>query len=145
MGTTLSTTIGWGFPLTEKDVDKLDYAYYESAGDREEYDDYDNWIEYNQGEGVWEALRKFNLWDYGSSYYYEYGPEIGDGKYYVHLKRMAKTFYGVGFTYISTLLEEFSDFKDSRATPQEMSEWNKLEQLLGHSVITGPFIETSIG
>jgi len=139
MGTTLVTTVGWGFPLTEEDVEKLDrLAYDADPKAQEEYEDFEDYQADYAGESLWGLLRDFKNWDYSSSYFYDYYPD--ENRYYVYLKRLTKTFYGVGF-------HEYPDEDEFLALSNgELQEFEKIKELLGRDDIQWDrFVQTSVG
>lgn len=116
MGTTVSTTIGVGFAIPEDILDKL------------------------PGDGLWEIFKEgdYKLIGYRSSYFYDYG----EPNAYIYVKRLTKTFYGVGF---QDLPDEFLNLSVIVLTDEEWAEIQKLTTPLGIGGGLGRFVETSVG
>lgn len=115
MGTTVSTTIGVGFAIPEDILDEL------------------------PEDGLWEIFRDgdYKLIDHGSSYFYDYYSEPNE---YIYVKRLTKTFYGVGFQDLPVDL-----LQGDVPNEEEWAEIQALTAVLGTGVLLTRFVETSVG
>lgn len=137
MGTTYSLTVGWGFQLTDNDIDAL-----AKHVPKKIWEDYGSPEEFLAETGAYEVLEyvvgygtKLDRFDADMSVIYDY---YDHNPYYIYLKSATTTYYGSGFKQIPPEPPEL--------TEQEAKQAKKLAKWTGRKPLElVPFAEMSIG
>jgi len=120
MGSTLSTTVGYGIVLPWGEDDEFDFVgreFYAPFLEEAYLESPDEFSRPETDDVLDEIVKRFPLLDYDSSYFYDYS-----GGAALFIKSTVQTFYGVDAHKVNVI---------PGATPRELKQLKEVAELLG--------------